>query len=34
MKFGTLEAMWAYLWDFIYKLSEIFGWGISDPTEK
>ena len=25
MKFDTFEAMYAYLWELIYKLFEIFG---------
>ena len=29
MNFEALEAMYALLWEFIYKLSEMFGWGIA-----
>ena len=34
MKFDVFETMYAYLWEFIYKLFEIFGVELSDPTKK
>ncbi len=31
MKFEIFEEMYAMLWEFIYKLAEIFGWDIAAP---
>ena len=33
MNFEVFEAMYAMLWEFIYKLAEIFGWDIA-PVEE
>lgn len=33
MKLDILKDMYAFLWEFIYKLAEIFGWEIKNPYE-